>query len=206
MQDFISYNKAVEANNLAIVANKNSRPYKSNTDFEMGDLTIYDDKIYQALSSFKSAISFDDTKWKLLADVGGGIEVVDTLPTENISSVKIYILTDFSMNYYDSGWHKLGSDQIVIGTINTDTTKLWLDINSPTSPVLKWYNGTSWINVSSTQIQSDWNQTDNTKIDYVKNKPTNLLTANNIKQGTNVSLITNGNDVTINVMVVMQQV
>jgi hypothetical protein len=127
------------------------------------------------------------------------IEVVSSLPNSQISSDKIYILPDFSMNYYDSSWHKLNDKQIVIGNSNTDTTKLWLDTTS--TPILKYYNGTSWGNVSgsSSQIQSDWNQNDNTKLDYINNKPTNLLTSSNIKAGTNINLNTIGNDVTISV-------
>lgn len=80
------------------------------------------------------------------------IEVVSLLPTQNISSDKIYILSsqNYSMNYYDgSSWHTLGGNQIVIGTTNTDTSKLWLDTTSTTSPILKYHNGTSWINISS---------------------------------------------------------
>lgn len=73
--------------------------------------------------------------------------VVDTLPSTNIQPFKIYILPDFSMNYYDSSWHKLNEKQIVIGTTNTDTTKLWLDTTS--TPILKYHNGNSWVNISS---------------------------------------------------------
>ena len=134
------------------------------------------------------------------------MELVSSLPVSP-SSNKIYILNSsgtYTMNYYDgSAWKLLGggSNQISIGTTApTDTTKLFLDITDKTKPILKWYDSTttSWINISSTQIQSDWNQTDNTKSDYIKNKPTNLLTPSNIKAGTNINLNTVGNDVTIN--------
>jgi hypothetical protein len=80
------------------------------------------------------------------------IIVVDSLPSTNIQPLKIYILSsqNYSMNYYDgSSWHTLGGNQIVIGTTNTDTSKLWLDTTSTTSPILKYHNGTSWINISS---------------------------------------------------------
>ena len=52
------------------------------------------------------------------------LEVVSSLPVSDISSDKIYILStqNYSMNYYDgSAWHTLGSNQIVIGTSNSDT-------------------------------------------------------------------------------------
>lgn len=80
------------------------------------------------------------------------IEVVSSLPISNISSDKIYILeSNFSLNYYNGSWHVLGgSDQIAKGTTSpTDTTKLWLDITNSSSPMLKYYNGTTWINISS---------------------------------------------------------
>lgn len=79
------------------------------------------------------------------------IEVVPSLPVSNISSDKIYILsTNFSLNYYDSSWHILSGNQIIPSTTSpTDTTKLWLDINTPTNPILKWSNGTSWVNVNN---------------------------------------------------------
>jgi hypothetical protein len=133
------------------------------------------------------------------------IITVSTLPVSPIPS-KIYILSsqNYSMNYYDgSAWHTLGSSQISIGTTApTDISKLFLDITDKTKPILKWYDltTTSWINISSTQVQSDWNQTDNTKADYIKGKPTNLLITSNIKAGANVNLTTNGNDVTIGVI------
>lgn len=55
----------------------------------------------------------------------------------------------------------------------------------PTSPIqqvlyivgttAKYWNGTAWISLSGgggTQIQSDWNQTNISSVDYIKNKPT----------------------------------
>ena len=147
-------------------------------------------------------VKTDGSKMKI-----SDIIAVSSLPSTNIQTNKIYILStqNYSMNYYDgSAWHVLsGSNQIIIGTTApTDTSKLFLDITDKTKPILKWYDSTttSWTNIGgNTQIQSDWTQTDNTKLDYIKNKPTNTLIPSNIKQGTNVSLTTSGNDVTINV-------
>jgi len=115
------------------------------------------------------------------------IITVSTLPTVGQAN-KIYILSsqNYSLNYYDTSWHTLsGSNQIIVGTIAPiDTSKLFLDISLTTKPILKWFDSTttSWINISSTQIQSDWNQTDNTKADYIKNKPSgsNATSINNI--------------------------
>ena len=131
-------------------------------------------------------IKSDGSKLKI-----SDIIVVDTLPSTNIQSHKIYILStqNYSMNYYDgSAWHILGGSsdsQISIGTTPpTDTNKLLIDITDKTKPILKWYDSTttSWINISSTQIQSDWNQTDNSKADFIKNKPSgsNATSINNI--------------------------
>jgi len=129
-------------------------------------------------STTSTTDTYSIDKIKVLIDSGTSFEVVSILPSSGIKSNKIYILnSDFSLNYYDSSsWHLLGgSNQISIGTTApSDITKLFLDITDKTKPILKWYDSTttSWINISeSIQIQSDWNQTDNTKSDYIKNKP-----------------------------------
>jgi hypothetical protein len=178
------------------------KKWDNTKSYTKDEIVIYNDLFYQSVVANSTLGTFIISEWKSIGGSGSSFEVVSSLPSSNIDSSKIYILGDFSLNYYDSSWHKLGNNQISIGIIAPiDTTKLFLDITDKTKPVLKWFDSTttSWMNVSSTQIQSDWTQTDNTKTDYVKNKPTNLLTANNIKQGTNVSLTTSGNDVTINV-------
>lgn len=106
-------------------------------------------------SSTTETYSIDKIK-SLISSVKG-FEVVSSLPVSQISSDKIYILNNsdtYTMNYYDTSWHVLsgsGSNQILIGTTApTDTSKLWLDITSIISPILKWYNGTDWISISGT--------------------------------------------------------
>ena len=78
------------------------------------------------------------------------VYMVSELPTIGVKN-KLYVLTsEYTLNYYDTNWHSLENNQIVIGTSNTDTTKLFLDINDKTKPILKWYDSTttSWINIS----------------------------------------------------------
>jgi hypothetical protein len=83
---------------------------------------------------------------------------VASLPTTGLTN-KLYILsTDYSLNYWDGSWHKVGKDnQIVIGITNTDTTKLWLDTTDTTKVIFKWYDGTSWVNINNVSyvIQDD---------------------------------------------------
>jgi len=170
-----------------------------------GEVVFTEDNIY--------LVKNDGSKIKY-----SSIEVVPSLPSSGISSDKIYILStqNYSINYYDgSAWHVLGSNQIIIGTTNADTTKLWLDISTPTNPILKWYSGTAWINVNN-QRNFTTNKIDltsevtgilpivnvntttlakTTDIPNVSNK----LEATNIKAGTNINLSTSGNDVTISV-------
>ena len=102
-------------------------------------------------SSSTETYSIDKIKDLTGSGVGSkGFEVVPSLPGSP-SSDKIYILeSNFSLNYYDGSWHVLGgSDQISKGTTAPiDTSKLWLDITNSSSPILKYHNGTSWINIS----------------------------------------------------------
>jgi hypothetical protein len=84
---------------------------------------------------------------------------VSTLPTTGITN-KLYVLTsDYSLNIYDTSWHKIsggtgGSNQIVIGTTTTptDTSKLFLDTTDNSKPILKYHNGTAWVNISGSSV------------------------------------------------------
>ena len=76
------------------------------------------------------------------------IKIVSSLPSTTSAIDIIYILTtDNSLNYFTSTWNKItSSNQILIdSTQPSDTSKLWLDITDNTNPILKYYNGSSYV-------------------------------------------------------------
>lgn len=186
-----------------------------------GDIYITEKQNMYVIDSNKNKVKITDVLF------------VDNLPTQNINQNKIYILkSNFSLNIYDgSAWHVVGgNNQISIGTtVPTDTTKLlWLDTTYSTNPILKYYNGTSWVDIGGTAettatiktklgqanettdgylSSTDWNTFNNkantsaipTKISALTND-SNFITSSNIKAGTNVNLSTDANNnVTIGV-------
>lgn len=56
------------------------------------------------------------------------------------------------------------------------------------------YNSTDVVTVPEAQVQSDWDQSDNTKVDYIKNKPTIPAAVSGTNDGTNWTSLTVGND------------
>jgi hypothetical protein len=117
----------------------------------------------------------------------------------NIDDINKSDSTTYSSNKIDNTYIKQEIGKSLID--NTKITKLD-NISSGANKIEK-SNTNGNIKIDGvetnifTQIQSDWNETDNTKIDYIKNKPTDLIKATNIKQGTNITLTINGNDITI---------
>jgi len=48
----------------------------------------------------------------------------------------------------------------------------WLDVSDEANPILKFWDGTKWVEVgSSGQVQSDWNITDDSDPSFIHNKP-----------------------------------
>jgi hypothetical protein len=94
--DNISYSKAVEAHNTAVVANQNGRPYKANTDYQTGDICVYNGQIYSCNMSYKSGASFDATKWTLLggSEGGGGTASGTATDVTNFNGILSSIDTD----------------------------------------------------------------------------------------------------------------
>ena len=75
------------------------------------------------------------------------LQVVDVLPSTPITEIGYILTTDNSVNYYTTQWNKINStNQILIqNTEPTDKNKLWLDNTVLVMPILKYYNGTSWV-------------------------------------------------------------
>ena len=66
---------------------------------------------------------------------------------------------------------KTNEKRIVESVGSPNENDLWLN-----GKVLKKFQNGQWVEISggeaSPQLQADWNQVDNTKADYIKNKPT----------------------------------
>ena len=75
------------------------------------------------------------------------LQIVDSLPSTPITEIGYILTTDNSVNYYTTQWNKINStNQILIqNTKPSDTNKLWLDNTVLVMPILKYYNGTSWV-------------------------------------------------------------
>ena len=81
---------------------------------------------------------------------------------------------------------KTNEKRIVESAGSPNENDLWLN-----GTVLKKFQNGEWVTISGgsdsgggaiEQVQADWNQTDNTQVDYIKNKPTILATV--IVEGT----------------------
>lgn len=86
------------------------------------------------------------------------IKIVSSLPSTTSAIDIIYILTtDNSLNYFTSTWNKItSSNQILINSTQpSDTSKLWLDITDNTNPILKYYNGSSYVSSRVATIDDD---------------------------------------------------
>lgn len=70
----------------------------------------------------------------------------------------------------------------------------WYAIVGTTDTIWVWDGDTSaWVNTHNASVQSDWNQTDNTKLDFIKNKPALSITGNVITIGGNSITIPQNN-------------
>src|SRR5574344_1609605 len=85
------------------------------------------------------------------------LQVVDVLPSTPITEIGYILTIDNSVNYYTTQWNKINtSNQISIqNTQPTDTTKLWLDISDNTNPLLKYYNGSSYVSTKVAMIDDN---------------------------------------------------
>lgn len=119
------------------------------------------------------------------------ILVVQSLPVSDISTTTIYLVpksTPDTQDVYDeyinldgtsSGWEHIGSTQIDLSNYYTKTEiNALLAAKANTADLASVATSGSYTDLSNTptipaaQIQSDWNQSDSTAVDYIKNKPT----------------------------------
>lgn len=150
----------------------------------------------------------------IITAIGGlnfiNFEVVEELPTTGISTTTIYLVPSDdpqSGNTYDEyinlngtvgGWEKIGSTDIDLSgyytSAETDTllsgkvdkvNGKGLSTNDYTDAEKTKLSGIE--SGAEVNVQSDWNQTDNTKDDYIKNKP-----SSEVKSATDTFTTVNG--------------
>ena len=127
------------------------------------------------------------------------ILVVQTLPTQDISTTTIYLVpkqTPETQDIYDeyiyvnNAWEHIGTTQIDLSNYytKTQTDNLLADkVDKVTGKQLSTEDFTSALKTklegiasgAEVNVQSDWSQSDNTADDYIKNKPTNVSDFNN---------------------------
>ena len=163
------------------------------------DLTHYGEvRLSNSLSDAietTAATSYAVKRLKDLIDSisGGGLsyEVVQSLPVVDISTSTIYLVpkqTAGTQNVYDeyinptgttAGWEKIGDTEIDLTNYYTKTeTDTLLDDKADTADLAAVATTGSYNDlvdkpsIPSGQVQSDWNQTNSSEVDYIKNKPT----------------------------------
>ena len=122
------------------------------------------------------------------------ILVVQTLPTQDISTTTIYLVpkqTPETQDIYDeyiyvnNAWEHIGTTQIDLSNYytKTQTDNLLADkVDKVTGKQLSTEDFTSALKSklegiasgAEVNVQSDWSQSDNTADDYIKNKPSKL--------------------------------
>ena len=123
----------------------------------------------------------------LFSTMGWGYEIVEELPESGEAGV-IYLVYDEETGTYteylwlsqEQAWEVLGSvGDIDLGNYyNKTQIDTMLQGYATTSSLASVATSGSYTDLSNTpsipaaQIQSDWNQSDNTSLDYIKNKPT----------------------------------
>lgn len=127
------------------------------------------------------------------------ILVVQTLPTQDISTTTIYLVPKQTAGtndvydeymYINNAWELIGTTQIDLSNYYTksQTDSLLADkVDKVAGKQLSTEDFTSTLKTkldgiasgAEVNVQSDWSQSDNTADDYIKNKPTNVSDFNN---------------------------
>lgn len=167
--------------------------YTQATEDMHGEISVTSSLTSNATEVAASAYAVKRLK-DLIDSISGGsltYEVVQTLPVSDISTTTIYLVpkqTAGTQNVYDeyinptgvpSGWEKLGDTEIDLTNYYTKSeTDTLLDDKADTADLATVATTGSYNDllnkpsIPSGQIQSDWNQTNTSEVDYIKNKPT----------------------------------
>ena len=99
---------------------------------------------------------------------GAGFITSSSLP----DMTNYYTKTEINTNYYD----RTDVDDIV-DNVAADIPEIFANQPNPTTALTSLSINNTNYSIPAAQIQSDWNQSDNTAVDYIKNKPTIPTTA-----------------------------
>lgn len=158
------------------------------------DAGFIDSTVNNLLNYYKKAETYTQAEVNALisAIVTLNILVVQTLPTQDISTTTIYLVpkaTAETQDVYDeyiyvnNAWEHIGSTQVDLSNYytKTETDALLADkVDKVAGKQLSTEDFTSALKSklegieagAQANVQADWNQTDNTADDYIKNKPT----------------------------------
>ncbi len=165
---------------------------------KLSDLTndagFIDNTVNNLVNYYKKTETYTQAEVNALisAIVTLNILVVQTLPTQDISTTTIYLVpkaTAETQDIYDeyiyvnNAWEHIGSTQVDLSNYYTQSeTDALLDdkVDKVTGKQLSTEDFTSTLKSklegieagAQANVQADWNQTDNTADDYIKNKPT----------------------------------
>ena len=160
------------------------------------DRAIYKQKIIDIVTEMKSRLTDPNNTatedfaegFTVALETAGIISVsfVEELPDEGVENVlyvdkvllRFAIWQDNDWDFFPSGEGLSFSDLVAI---LQDGTNVTLDVDTVAETIT--INASDW-----TQIQSDWNQTNNTQVDYIKNKPTEFPASAHTHSDTEVSL------------------
>lgn len=175
-------------------SNKTVVNIPSNLSAFSNDAGFIDNTVNNLLNYYKKTETYTQAEVQALisAIVTLNILVVQTLPTQDISTTTIYLVpkaTAETQDVYDeyiyvnNAWEHIGSTQVDLSNYytKTETDALLADkVDKVAGKQLSTEDFTSALKSklegieagAQANVQADWNQTDNTADDYIKNKPT----------------------------------
>lgn len=165
------------------------------------DTNFIDNTVNNLVNYYKKTETYTQAEVDALisAIVTLNILVVQTLPTQDISTTTIYLVpkqTPETQDIYDeyiyvnNAWEHIGTTEIDLSNYytKTQTDNLLADkVDKVTGKQLSTEDFTSALKTkldgiasgAEVNVQSDWSQSDNTADDFIKNKPTNVSDFNN---------------------------
>lgn len=165
------------------------------------DTNFIDNTVNNLVNYYKKTETYTQAEVDALisAIVTLNILVVQTLPTQDISTTTIYLVpkqTPETQDIYDeyiyvnNAWEHIGTTEIDLSNYYTKievNTLLADKVDKVAGKQLSTEDFTSALKTkldgiasgAEVNVQSDWSQSDNTADDYIKNKPTNVSDFNN---------------------------
>lgn len=163
---------------------KNLAGLKSNVQSQLDILSLLTQKAMKFVGRYNS---YKEMTSANPSPIYGDTAFVDNDETQNSASTIYY--------YQNSQWLRIKKDKSSNGWIAstsapTDKTVLWLDI-STASPIIRWYNGSSWIDISSSikQIKAS-SIIQETDLKFVTDRMIEILSSLKVESG---DLLFNGN-------------